>query len=175
MRGHITMRKIREVLRLKFALEMGNQKIANSLAISSSTVHECLRRANLTNLNWPLPDDLDDEALEKKLYLPSRQKIPTEDREKSSGNVFTDIGVPEAEEYLAKTKLAYQINRLIADKGLKQIEAAKLLDIDQPKISALACGRLSGFSMERLFKFLAILNQDIVIMIKPHDQRQKRG
>jgi predicted XRE-type DNA-binding protein len=97
------------------------------------------------------------------------------DLEESSGNVFADIGVPNAEEYLAKTKLAYQINRLIEARGLKQIEAAELLGIDQPKISALACGRLSGFSMERLFRFLAILNQDVVIMIKPHDKKLKIG
>jgi transposase len=74
------MRKIREILRLKSVLNAGNQKIANSLAISSSTVHECLRRANLANLGWPLPDDLDDEMLEKKLYSPPRRKIPTEER-----------------------------------------------------------------------------------------------
>lgn len=97
------------------------------------------------------------------------------DFEESSGNVFADIGVPNAEEYLAKTKLAYQINRLIEDRGLKQIEAAELLGIDQPKISALVCGRLAGFSIERLFRFLTILNQDIVIMIKPHDKRLKIG
>jgi len=95
--------------------------------------------------------------------------------EKSSGNVFADIGIPNAEEYLAKTKLAYQINRLIEDRGLKQIEAAELLGIDQSKISALACGRLSGFSMERLFRLLTTLNQDIVIMVKPHDKRLKIG
>lgn len=97
------------------------------------------------------------------------------DFEESSGNVFADIGVSNAEECLAKTKLAYQINRLIEDRGLKQIEAAKLLDVDQPKISALARGRLSGFSIERLFRFLAILNQDVVIMIKPHDKKLKIG
>lgn len=97
------------------------------------------------------------------------------DLEESSENIFADICVQDAEEYLAKTKLAYQINRIIKNKGLKQIEAAKLLNIDQPKISALACGRLSGFSMERLFKFLAILNQDVVIMIKPHDKNKEIG
>jgi len=95
--------------------------------------------------------------------------------EESSGNVFADIGVPDAEGYLAKAKIAYQINRIIEDRGLKQIDAAKLLGIDQPKISALVCGKLSGFSIERLFRFLTILNQDIVIMIKPHDKRLKIG
>jgi predicted XRE-type DNA-binding protein len=95
------------------------------------------------------------------------------DFEESSGNVFADIGIPNAEEYLAKAKLAHQINHIIEARHLTQIEAAKLLGIDQPKISALACGRLSGFSIERLFKFLRILNQDIVIMVKPHNEKLK--
>ncbi len=79
MRGHITMRKIREILRLKFEFKSSNQKIANSLAISSSTVHECLRRAKSANLSWPLPDDLDDETLEQRLYPPPRRRT-TEER-----------------------------------------------------------------------------------------------
>ena len=79
MRGHITMRNIREILRLKFEFKSSNQRIANSLAISSSTVHDCLRRANLANLTWPLPESLDDETLEQKLYPPPR-KISTEER-----------------------------------------------------------------------------------------------
>jgi predicted XRE-type DNA-binding protein len=95
--------------------------------------------------------------------------------EESSGNVFADIGITNAEEYLVKTKLAHQINCLIESKMLKQIEAAKILGIDQPKVSALACGRLSGFSIERLFRFLTILNQDVVITIKPHDKKQPIG
>lgn len=78
MRGHVTMRKIREILRLKFEFKYSNQKIANSLEISSSTVHECLHRAGLSNIGWPLPDDLDDGVLEQKLYLLPRNTIPIE-------------------------------------------------------------------------------------------------
>lgn len=89
------------------------------------------------------------------------------DFEESSGNVFADLGIPNAEEYLAKAELAYQINSIIKKRGLKQVDAAKLLGIDQPKISALVSGRLSGFSMERLFRFLTTLNHDVVISIKP--------
>jgi len=90
----------------------------------------------------------------------------------SSGNVFADVGLPAPEECLAKAQLALQINRLIEKKGLNQTDAAKLLGIDQPKISALNRGRLAGFSIERLFRFLTILNQDIEIVIKPHKTRQ---
>jgi predicted XRE-type DNA-binding protein len=87
---------------------------------------------------------------------------------KSTGNVFKDLEVANPEEYLVKSALAYQINQIIMQKKLNQIDAAKLLGIDQPKISALSRGRLTGFSIERLFKFLAILNQDIEITIRPH-------
>jgi predicted XRE-type DNA-binding protein len=73
---------------------------------------------------------------------------------KSSGNVFADLELPNPEKYLAKVKIAYQINRIIEKRGLKQIEAAKILDIDQPKVSALNCGRLDDFSIERLIGFL---------------------
>lgn len=79
MRGHITMRKIREILRLKFGLNNSNRFIAQSMAISHSTVRECLRRVKLANLCWPLPNDLDDETLEQKLYPPPR-KISSEER-----------------------------------------------------------------------------------------------
>lgn len=84
----------------------------------------------------------------------------------SEGNVFADIGIPDAAEHLAKIELAHQINKIIA--GKKQKEAATLLGIDQPKISALKKGNVSGFSIDRLLGFLNKLNQDIEIIIKPH-------
>lgn len=76
----------------------------------------------------------------------------------SSGNVFADLELPNSQEMLAKAELARQINRLIEKKELTQVAAAKLLEIDQPKISALSKGQLSGFSLERLFRFLNILS-----------------
>lgn len=84
-----------------------------------------------------------------------------------SGNVFTDLGISDPQERLAKSELAYQITRIIEEKELSQTEAAKLLDVDQPKISALYTGKLSGFSLERLIRFLNILDQDITIQVKP--------
>jgi predicted XRE-type DNA-binding protein len=83
----------------------------------------------------------------------------------SSGNVFKDMGLPNSEERLAKAKLAAIINRIIEEKGLSQKEAAKLLGINQPKISAIRNGRLNGFSIERLFHFLELLDQHIEITI----------
>lgn len=92
---------------------------------------------------------------------------------KSSGNVFKDIGLSDPDHYLAKSRLAFQINKIIEEKRLKQIEAAKILGIDQPKISALSCGRLDAFSIERLMGFLNKLDRDIEIIIKTKPTRRK--
>jgi len=91
----------------------------------------------------------------------------------STGNIFTDLGFPDAEERMAKINLALQINILIKRKKLTQKHAAELLAIDQPKISALSTGKLSGFSLERLFRFLTILGQDIIINVTPKARSKK--
>ena len=85
----------------------------------------------------------------------------------SSGNVFADLGLPNPEERLVKAELASKISSLIQQKNLTQIEAAQLLGIDQPKVSALIRGRLSGFSLARLLRFLNALGNDIEIVVKP--------
>jgi len=84
----------------------------------------------------------------------------------SSGNVFADIGLPDAEEHLAKARLARTICDLIKDAGLNQKEAAKRLGIDQPKVSALMRGKLRDFSTERLMRFVIALDHDVVISVR---------
>lgn len=91
----------------------------------------------------------------------------------SSGNVFSDIGISEPEKHQAKVELAIQINQIIRRRGLKQIEAAKILDIDQPKVSALSCDRLRNFSIERLISFLNKLDHDVEIVVKKRPTRRK--
>ena len=86
--------------------------------------------------------------------------------ERSSGNVFADIGLPDADEALAKAELARQIGDIIARRRLTQGSAARLLGVDQPKVSALLCGRLSGFSTERLIRFLNALGRDVSIVVR---------
>lgn len=95
--------------------------------------------------------------------------------EESSGNVFADLGVENPEEALAKSELARQIAKLIKKKKLTQHQAAEILGIDQPKISALIRGRLRSFSLERLIRFLNELGQDVNIMISPTKSRSERG
>ena len=93
----------------------------------------------------------------------------------SSGNVFRDLGVPNPEEALAKAELAAKIATLIEKKGLTQVSAAKLLAIDQPKVSALLRGRLSGFSIERLMRYLLMLGQDIKITVQPAPRSRSKA
>jgi transcriptional regulator, XRE family len=83
--------------------------------------------------------------------------------EKSSGNVFRDLELPNAEERLEKANLAYEIFRTIRDRGLTQRKAAEIMGIDQPKISAIVRGNLKGFSLERLIALLKKLGVDVHI------------
>ena len=81
--------------------------------------------------------------------------------EEASGNVFADIGLLNPEERLAKADLAIRIDEAIRARRLTQSRAAHILGIDQPKISRLLRGQLSGFSTERLMHFLTLLGQDV--------------
>ena len=94
----------------------------------------------------------------------SKRKI---EFERSSGNIFADLGLPDAQDRLAKAELAREIGAVLTRKGLSQSDAARLLGVDQPKVSALLRGRLSGFSLERLIRFLNLLGQDVRIVVRP--------
>ena len=90
---------------------------------------------------------------------------------RSSGNIFADLGLPDADHLLAKADLAIEISSIIEDRGLTQAEAAEIMGVDQPKVSALVRGRLDGFSMERLYRFLNALGRDVEIVVRPTPAR----
>ncbi|MEA5575337.1 helix-turn-helix transcriptional regulator [Anabaena sp. UHCC 0451] len=92
----------------------------------------------------------------------------------SSGNVFADLGLPNSDEMLAKAELARKISQAISAHGLTQMEAAELLGIDQPKVSALIRGKLTGFSLERMFRFLNAFGSDVEITVKPKSSHNAR-
>ena len=102
-----------------------------------------------------------------------RATSPVPDVEASSGNVFADLEVPDADAALAKAELARRSCAILAARKLTQAQAAAVLGIDQPKVSALIRGKLDGFSTERLFRFLNALGQDVEIVVRP--RRQKSG
>ncbi|MDX1920207.1 MAG: helix-turn-helix transcriptional regulator [Candidatus Caenarcaniphilales bacterium] len=93
----------------------------------------------------------------------------------SSGNVFADLGLPNADERLAKAKLIHAISELIRQRGLSQSEAAELLGINQPKISDLMRGKAFGYSIERLFRFLNALSIDIEIKMVDRNSHESTG
>src|SRR5947209_3478238 len=97
-----------------------------------------------------------------------RASVKTEETiEPSSGNVFADLGLKNPEDLLAKAELVQRISDIIVERKLTQAKAAKLLGIDQPKVSALLRGKLEGFSLDRLFRFLNALGRNVEIAIRP--------
>jgi predicted XRE-type DNA-binding protein len=94
---------------------------------------------------------------------------------RSSGNVFADLRLPNAEEKLTKVRLAVAINRIIETQRLSQGSAARRLKINQPKISALSNYKLDGFSVERLMNFLTALDRDVEIVIRRKSKTGKAG
>lgn len=94
---------------------------------------------------------------------------------RSSGNVFEDLRVDEPAEALAKSELAVLIARTLRSRGLTQTAAAKLLAIDQPKVSELMRARLTRFSTERLMTFLTRLGQDVEIVVRDASHAEPSG
>ena len=92
--------------------------------------------------------------------------MPNRDHVHSSGNVFADLGLPKPDDLLAKAELTAQIIEEIQRRRLTQNQAASILGIDQPKVSALKQGHLSPFSIERLMRFLVLLGRDVEITVK---------
>lgn len=91
---------------------------------------------------------------------------------RSSGNVFADLGLPNAEELSTKAALAIRINDLTS--GLTQQKAAARLDLPQPKVSKLRHYELDNFSVEKLMKLLTKLDCDVEITIRRRPAAQKR-
>jgi predicted XRE-type DNA-binding protein len=93
----------------------------------------------------------------------------------SSGNVFADLERPAAEEKQARVRLALAINRAFRERRLSQNRAAALLQVSQPKISALANYQLEGFSVERLMRFLNALGRDVEIVVRKKPRSRQSG
>jgi predicted XRE-type DNA-binding protein len=92
-----------------------------------------------------------------------------------TGNVFADLGFHDADEELTKAQLAAHIRSILRRRRLTQSAAAKLLGIDQPKVSALVNGRLAGFSSDRLMRLLTLLGQDVEIVVRARPRSRARG
>ncbi len=95
---------------------------------------------------------------------------------RGTGNVFADLGFPDAVGRQAKLRLAYALNQVLDGRKLSQADAAKVLGVTQPKVSALRHYKLAGYSVERLMNLLTALDQDVEIVIrrKPRSRKSAR-
>jgi predicted XRE-type DNA-binding protein len=97
------------------------------------------------------------------------------DYEASTGNVYADLGFSDAGEMLAKARIVAQIGRVLQARKLSQVQAAELLGIDQPKVSALLRGHFKGYSQERLIGFLTKLGMDVEIVVRSKSGKRQTG
>jgi predicted XRE-type DNA-binding protein len=97
------------------------------------------------------------------------------DYEKSSGNVFADLGFRNSKQELLKAKLTVEIYKLLKAQGVTQQEAAKLLGTTQAQVSALMRCKPVSVSVGRLMEFLTMLGQDVKVTLKPAPRRHKAG
>lgn len=95
--------------------------------------------------------------------------------EVSSGNVFADLGLPDAEELLLKAQLTMRIAQLIEKKGWTQSQAAERMKLDQPKVSRLLRGELSGFSVDRLLTILNRLGHSVEVRISARERAPEKS
>jgi len=102
----------------------------------------------------------------------TKRKIEAQE---SSGNVFADLGLPDSEDRLLKAGIVAELHRLIKERELTQVKAAKLVGISQPDLSHLLRGDFDDYSAERLMKMLTAFEQDIEIIMKPHRKAGQRG
>jgi len=102
-------------------------------------------------------------------------KKPLPAHENGSGNIFADLGLPNAGEHLLKASLVVQLHRLIKARKLTQTTAAKRIGVKQPDLSKILHGHFQGFSLERLMRMLTAFDQDVEITVRPRRRKSKVG
>lgn len=105
-----------------------------------------------------------------------RQSVGTAEAriDRGSGDVFADIGVELSQEEMLKLEIAKRISKVIDERELTQVAVAKILEVDQSKVSSLVRGRLEGFSIERLYRFLRALGWDVRVSFRYREGTQGR-
>ena len=105
--------------------------------------------------------------------MSTKKKLPVHSL--GSGNIFADLGLPNAEEHQLKAALVVQLKRLMAEREITQTEAAKLVEMKQPDLSKLLRGQFKLVSVEKLMRMLTAFDQDVEITVKPHRKRGEAG
>jgi len=103
----------------------------------------------------------------------ARNALPAHTR--GSGNIFADLGLPDAEEHELKATLVVQLKRLMSGRDMTAVEAAGIVGMKEPDLSRLLRGHFEFVSVYRLMHMLTSFGEDIEIRLKPHSGRGKRG
>lgn len=94
---------------------------------------------------------------------------------RNRGNIFSDLGLPDADAHMLKARVVIFIKALIEQRRLSQSEAAKLMGLAQPDVSKLLRGKFEGFSLERLLEFVRALGSDVEIKVKSPARQGREG
>ena len=89
--------------------------------------------------------------------------------EESSGNVFADLELADADEVFARGKIAIQVLHMLKERNLEQREMSELLGIPQPEVSHLMNGEFQKFSEGKLLLFLKRLDTEITLHLRPRN------
>ena len=95
--------------------------------------------------------------------------------EAGSGNVFADLGLPDAGPHFLKAQIVSELFRLSGAKKLTQVQIGKRLHISQPEVSRMFKGHFREYSIERLMEFLTSFDRDVEIVVRPHKKSGKAG
>jgi predicted XRE-type DNA-binding protein len=92
-----------------------------------------------------------------------------------STNVYADLGMPNAEEMLAKARLVVKIAEIIRSRGWTQQQAAKVIGISQPRLSKMLRGQFRGISEAKMLEGIVRLGRDVRIVVGPARAGNKDG
>ena len=95
--------------------------------------------------------------------------------EEGSGNIFADLGLPDADTHFLKAQIVSEVYRLTNERNLTQAEAGKLMGISQPEVSRMFKGHFREYSVERLMGLLTSFDRDVEIVAKPHKGKSGEG
>jgi predicted XRE-type DNA-binding protein len=107
--------------------------------------------------------------------MTKRKEFERTEVQAGTGNVYRDLGYPDAAEMLVKAQLVHKVNEIIRARGLTQVEAARVLGLTQPKLSGLLRGQFRGVSERRLIECLTRLGRDVEIVVKDQPRRRAGG
>ncbi len=95
--------------------------------------------------------------------------------EMGSGNIFADLGLPDAETHFLKAQIVSELYRVTKQRKLTQTQAGKRMGISQPEVSRMFKGNFREYSVERLMEFVTAFDRDVEIVVRPHRKAGKPG